>query len=90
MPEFNFSYKDCIREIDMLTSKYPFVSTGSIGNSVLGKSIPYIRLGIGPKKFFSLVHIMLVNGLLLQYFLNLLITSVKHILKVPAYILITI
>lgn len=54
MPEFNFSYKDCIREIDMLTSKYPFVSTGSIGNSVLGKSIPYIRLGVGPiEVFFS-------------------------------------
>ena len=31
---------------------YPFIETGSIGTSVLGEDIPYIKIGNGPKEVF--------------------------------------
>lgn len=38
--------------VDSLKQKYPFLETGSIGESVLGTSIPYIRIGRGAKEVF--------------------------------------
>ena len=38
--------------INSLNTIFPFIETGSIGNSVLGNSIPYIRIGNGPKQIF--------------------------------------
>ncbi|RED65564.1 M14 family metallopeptidase [Cohnella lupini] len=43
-----FGPNELAKEIGRLTRKYPFVSAGSIGRSVLGKPISYIRLGAGP------------------------------------------
>lgn len=36
--------------IQALKVRYPFLETGSIGRSVMGKEIPYIRLGTGPNR----------------------------------------
>jgi g-D-glutamyl-meso-diaminopimelate peptidase len=36
------------KDLRRLTSRYPFISTGTIGRSVLGKPIPYLKIGVGP------------------------------------------
>ena len=48
----NINYTSCLlmNNIEQLKRKYKFISTGIIGYSVLGKPIPYIRLGIGVKE----------------------------------------
>ena len=38
--------------INSLRTTFPFIETGSIGNSVLGNSLPYIRIGNGEKEVF--------------------------------------
>lgn len=46
----SYSYDIMRLNINSLINKYPFLQVGSIGNSVLGKDLSYIRLGIGPKQ----------------------------------------
>lgn len=38
--------------IEGLTTRYPFLETGSIGRSVMGKRIPYLRMGNGATEVF--------------------------------------
>ena len=38
--------------VEGLSVRYPFVQTGSIGKSVMGKPIPYLRIGEGEKQVF--------------------------------------
>lgn len=38
--------------IESLVERYPFVMTGSIGKSVMGKEIPFLRIGIGTTPVF--------------------------------------
>lgn len=38
--------------IDGLLVRYPFLVTGSIGQSVMGKDIPYVQMGSGEKQVF--------------------------------------
>lgn len=47
-----FSYKIMQNKINSLKQIYPFLETGTIGYSVFGKPIPYIRIGYGPNKVF--------------------------------------
>ena len=48
--EESFPYTSILTEwvIDGFQMRYPFVETGSIGLSVMGNSIPYIKIGNGP------------------------------------------
>ena len=45
----NIAYTSCILQdnIEQLKKKYRFLRTGNIGYSVLGKPIPYIKIGSG-------------------------------------------
>lgn len=38
--------------VEGLKERYPFIETGTIGTSVMGKQIPYIRIGNGEKQVF--------------------------------------
>lgn len=43
--------------VEGLSVRYPFLQTGSIGQSVMGKEIPYIRFGNGAKEvFYNAAH----------------------------------
>lgn len=48
--ETNYSYDIMMLNIKRFILKYPFLNTGSIGTSVMGKDIPYIQIGLGPNK----------------------------------------
>ena len=39
-------------DLDYLKNKFPFIEIGSIGKSVLGKNIPYAKIGTGKKEAF--------------------------------------
>ena len=40
-----FDYFDTIKYIQRLKNDFPFLHTGSIGKSVMGREIPFIRIG---------------------------------------------
>ena len=48
----SYSYPIMLMNITSLKTIFPFIETASIGNSVLGNSIPYIKIGNGSKQVF--------------------------------------
>lgn len=48
----DYTYDILERDITGLKRLYPFIETGSAGQSVLGKDLYYIKLGTGPNKVF--------------------------------------
>lgn len=48
----NYTYDVLARDIQGLKARYPFLETGSIGSSVLGRNLYYLRLGTGPNQVF--------------------------------------
>ncbi len=47
-----FTYAVLIEELEKLKIQYPFLKVGDIGRSVMGKRIPYLKIGDGEKKVF--------------------------------------
>lgn len=52
MEDFNFSSNTVYENLNSLRATYPFLEVGSAGRSVLGKDIPYVRVGRGQKEVF--------------------------------------
>ena len=52
MEDFNFSSNTVYENLRILKEQYPFLQTGSAGKSVLGKDIPFVRIGRGQKEVF--------------------------------------
>ena len=52
MEDFNFSSNIVYENLRTLQQQYPFIQTGSAGKSILGKDIPYVRIGRGQKEVF--------------------------------------
>lgn len=48
----SYTYPIMQMNINSLKTVFPFIETGSIGNSVLGNNIPYIKIGNGQKEIF--------------------------------------
>lgn len=48
----SYTYSVLQMNINSLKTVFPFIETGSIGFSVLGNSIPYIKIGTGRKEIF--------------------------------------
>lgn len=46
----SYTYKILTKDIQELKNTYPFLQIGTIGYTVLGKPIPYIRIGNGAKE----------------------------------------
>lgn len=52
MEDFNFSSNTVYENLNSLRASYPFLEVGSAGRSVLGKDIPFVRVGRGQKEVF--------------------------------------
>lgn len=50
--DIDYTYEILERDIEGLKARYPFLETGSIGASVLGKNLYYLKLGNGPREVF--------------------------------------
>ncbi len=50
--DLSYTYDIMQMNIAAFSTVFPFIEIGSIGNSVLGKEIPYLRIGSGNKQIF--------------------------------------
>lgn len=50
VPREDYGFDEMMADLKALSGKYPFLETTVIGESVLGRTIPAIRLGRGPKE----------------------------------------
>jgi len=48
--DIDYTYEIMERQIRGLKARYPFLEVGTIGKSVMGKNLYYIRLGRGPNQ----------------------------------------
>lgn len=51
-----YTYDILTLNIMSILSKYSFISSGSIGDSVMDKSIPYLKLGEGPRQLLYIAR----------------------------------
>ncbi|WP_159881373.1 M14 family metallopeptidase [Paenibacillus puerhi] len=45
-----YGYRELTSQLDQLQEEFPFIEVGSIGRTVLGQPIPYIRIGHGERE----------------------------------------
>lgn len=50
--DMSYSYRIMMMNLNALKDKYPFIVVSSYGESVLGRELPYVRLGVGEKQLF--------------------------------------
>lgn len=50
IPREDYGYDEMMADLDALVRRYPFIEVSSIGRSVLGRSIPAVRLGTGARE----------------------------------------
>lgn len=50
IPRENYGYTEMMADLTRLEERYPFLQIDSIGESVLERSIPVVRIGEGPKE----------------------------------------
>ena len=86
----NVSYTSDILDLNILSMQaiYPFLEFGTIGQSVLGKPLRYIRFGTGKKQVFynaSFHANEWINSPLLMKFLEILCKSYVNNLSVFGY-----
>lgn len=60
--DISYTYEILMRDIYELKQRYHFLEIGNIGYTVLGKPIPYIRLGNGERRYYIVLHFMQMNG----------------------------
>ena len=77
-----YSYNILMRYIADLTIIYPFLYSGSIGKSVMDKSIPYLKIGNGEKEVFysATIHAneLITTTLLMKFVENLCLAYVNN------------
>ncbi|WP_027624401.1 M14 family metallopeptidase [Clostridium lundense] len=55
--DINYTYDVLRRDIEGLKTRYPFITVGVAGKSVLGKNLYYLKLGVGPNQvFYNAAH----------------------------------
>ena len=52
MNDYILSSNLLYENLRILKQSYPFIQTGSIGKSIMGKDIPFVRIGRGQKEVF--------------------------------------
>lgn len=50
IPREDYGYDEMMADLQQLQQRYPFIETGTIGESVMGRRIPWVRLGTGTKE----------------------------------------
>ena len=50
--DIDYTYEIMERDIEGLKTRFPFLEVGTIGRSVLGKNLYYLKLGTGPREVF--------------------------------------
>ena len=50
--EEGYTYSKLQSDLRQLKNTYPFLEIGNIGYSILGRPIPYVRIGVGKKEVF--------------------------------------
>lgn len=67
--------------IDSFSVLYPFIEVGTIGKSVMGKDIPYLRIGTGKKEVFYSASIhaneWITTPIIMKFIENLSLTYVN-------------
>lgn len=55
--DINYTYDVLQKDIEGLKTRYPFITVGIAGKSVLGRNLYYIKLGSGPNQvFYNAAH----------------------------------
>ena len=74
----NYGYEMMQQNIRELKRAYPFLEIGNIGYSILGKEIPYIKIGNGIKHILYQASIhaneWITSALLMKFIENFMIT----------------